>query len=154
MNHEDGLPEDLARALRALDARAARRAERVDPARVADRVLERLRSKPEPARRVIRFPLPAPRIWVAAAAAAVVLAVGGVLARGGGPAHSTSVPVAMQALDSLSQSQLETVLAAAGEVRPVALEDYRSSSPTLDDLDEQQLRALLQAVQHVEGSTP
>ena len=49
------LPEDLERAFRTLDAQAAMRAERVDPERVAERVLERLRTE---ARIEVLLPLP------------------------------------------------------------------------------------------------
>lgn len=153
------LPEDLARAFRALDARAGRRAERVDPSRVAARVLERLRDDEAPARRVFSlapaFRFAAPRYWAVAAALAV-LVIGGTVARTviqGGSSRSVAVPVAFQALDSLSQTQLETVLQVAGQVRPVATESATSSGSSLEGLNEQQLRALLQAVQQSEGGT-
>lgn len=154
------LPEDLGRAFRKLDAWATRRAARVDPERVAARVLERL--KAEPARRELMFPRRfgwpvAPR-WIAVAAAAlVVVAGGGVTARvllQGGRGAAVPVPVVAAGLDSLSQQQLETVLRAAGEVKPVAVQvSGVSSAGTWDDLSEQQLRAVLQAVQQVQGET-
>lgn len=154
------LPEDLGRAFRELDAWAARRAERVDPDRVAARVLERL--KVEPARRELTFPIRfgfplAPR-WMAVAAAALLLVVGGgVTARIlqlGGRGDVVSVPVVAAGLDSLSQQQLERVLRVAGEVKPIAVQSAGvSSAVTWDDLSEQQLRAVLQAVQQVQGET-
>ncbi len=101
------------------------------------------------------MPFAAPRYWAVAAALAV-LVVGGTVARTAlrhGPSRSIAVPVALQALDSLSQTQLETVLQVAGQVRPVVTESYTSSGTSLEDLNEQQLRALLQAVQQSEGGT-
>jgi hypothetical protein len=156
------LPEDLERAFRTLDAQAARRAERVDPERVAVRVLERLRAEQAPARRVLSlhrgfrlsafgFRLPA---FVLAAAAVVVLLAGTVatgLLRQEVATPSMGVPVVAQGLDSLSQEQLETVLRAAGDVRPLAVQSFGSPAGTWDDLSETQLRAVLQAVQQVQG---
>jgi len=150
------LPEELERALGKLDARAASRARRVDPERVAARVLERLRTEREPARRLV-FPAGlgfslSPR-WVALAAAATVVVVAGgiatgVLRRGGG--RSVAVPVVAAALDSLSRQELETVLSAAGEVRAVVTDSVPVVTGAWDELSEEQLRAVLQAVRQDE----
>ena len=78
------LPEDLSRAFDALDARAARRAARVDPSRVAARVLARLRTKEAPSHRVLSFGyrLAASGYRLAAVAAMLaVLVIGGSVAR-------------------------------------------------------------------------
>jgi len=149
------LPGDLERALGKLDARAAGRAARVDPERVAARVLERLRSERAPSRWLafpLRLAIPAVPRWaeVAAAAALVVVAGGiaaGVLRGGGG---SLAVPVVAQSLDSLSRQQLETVLSVAAEVRPVVSDTVRLTGGVWEELSEEQLRAVLQAVQQVE----
>jgi len=158
------LPEDLERAFRTLDAQAARRAERVDPERVAAQVLERLRAEKAPAPRVLSlfpgfrlsafgFQRPA---FALAAAAAVVLLVGSVatgLLRRDVTTPSIGVPVVAQGLDSLNQQQLETVLRVAGDVRPLAVQSFGSPAGMWDDLSETQLRAVLQAVQQVQGET-
>lgn len=158
------LPEDLERAFRTLDAQAARRAERVDPERVAAQVLERLRAEKAPAPRVLSL-FPAFRLSAfrsrlpafALAAAAVALLLTGTVATGllrrEVATPSIGVPVVAQGLDSLSQQQLETVLRVAGDVRPLAVESFGSPAGTWDDLSETQLRAVLQAVQQVQGET-
>ena len=151
------LPEDLERAFRTLDAQAARRAERVDPERVAARVLERLRTEKAPAPRVLSlspgFRLPA---FALAAAAVVVLLAGTTVAgllRRDVTAGSIAVPVVAQGLDSLNQQQLETVLRVAGGVQPLAVQSFESPAGMWDDLSETQLRAVLQAVQQVQGES-
>ena len=147
------LPDDMERALRDLDALAARRAERVDAELVAARVTARLRAEPVRGARV--FPRPwafpvSPR-WVGMAAAALVVVLAGTMARSiirpGGSA-SVPVPVIAQGIDSLDVQGLERLLRVAGEVRPSAAEPVRvAGSGTWDDLSEEQLRAVLQAVQ-------
>lgn len=146
------LPGDLERALRELDAEAGRRAARVSPERVAARVVARLRAEPAAGAVVVRS-----RRWVGLAAAAVlVVAVGGVALRlaGGGSAPPVAVPVIARGLDSLDVADLERVLRVAGEVEPQAAALVpASASATWDDLTEAQLRAVLQAVQQDEGGT-
>lgn len=155
------LPGDLERAWRKLDARAARRADRVDPERVASRVRERLASEPALAERVFASPMwqvvrDAPR-WAALAAAAVVVLTVGTVASGAlrsGDGEQTLVfPVVAQALEKLNAEQLETVLQVAGEVKPLAAEPRQAAAAPWDNLSEEQLRAVLQAVQQVEGET-
>lgn len=165
------LPEDLERAFRALDAQAAMRAERVDPERVAERVLERLRTEEAPAPRVLslspgsrlhasffRLPASGSRLHAfALAAAAVVLLLAGTtitgLLRRDVATGSIAVPVVAQGLDSLNQQQLETVLRVAGDVQPLAVQSFESPAGMWDDLSETQLRAVLQAVQQVQGES-
>ena len=154
------LPEDLERAFRTLDAQAARRAERVDPERVAAQVLERLRAERAPARRFVfplRIAVPVPARWMALAAAAVIVLLVGTMATGllrrDVTTGSIAVPVVAQGLDSLNQQQLETVLRVAGDVQPLTVQSFGSPAGMWDDLSETQLRAVLQAVQQVQGET-
>ena len=156
------LPEDLERAFRTLDAQAAMRAERLDPERVAARVIERLRTDEAPAPRVLSlspgFRLSAFgfRAFALAAAALVLLLAGTTitgLLRRDVTTGSIAVPVVAQGLDSLNQQQLETVLRVAGDVQPLAVQSFGSPAGMWDDLSETQLRAVLQAVQQVQGET-
>ena len=72
----DELPREIEAALKALDARAAEQAARVDVERVAARVLERLRQgEAMPSRRILWMSPVALR----AAAAMVLLVAGGAL---------------------------------------------------------------------------
>ncbi len=136
------LPDDLRRALAALDARATKAAAQVDAERVAARVLQRLRSEPAPAA--------TPRHWRTAlrvAAAVVVLAAGTVLVRvltddrPGAPV--ATLPLELP--ESLSTTQATALMDAI-----TAGTDSAAAAPvtlTLDDLNEAELRALLQAMQ-------
>lgn len=150
------LPDDLERALRELDARAARRAEGVDAERIAARVAARLREEPAREVRVFARPwaLPVSARWVGVAAAAVVVVLAGVMAKTllrSGHEASVPVPVLAQGIDSLDVQGLERLLRVAGDVRPSAAEPVRvSGNGTWDDLSEEQLRAVLQAVQQSE----
>ncbi len=150
------LPDDLARALRRLDAQAARRAERVDAERVVARVAARLREEPEPASRVValRWAFPVAPRWMGVAAAALVVVLGGTMARSilwPRGAADVAVPTLAQGMDSLDVQGLERLLRVAGEVKPSVAEPVRvSSNGTWDDLSEEQLRAVLQAVQQSE----
>ena len=149
----DELPRELEAALKALETRAAERAARVDVERVAARVLERLRhGGAAPTRRLLWMSPVALR----AAAAVVVLVAGGALVTltRERPQQSASVrlPVTIPAADSLNSGQLEAVLKAAGEVRPVV--DTAApvhSSGSLDDLSEPQLETLLASLNGAEG---
>lgn len=149
----DELPREIETALKALDARATEQAARVDVERVAARVLERLRhGDAAPSRRILWMSPVALR----AAAAVVVLVAGGALVTltMERPQQSASVklPVTIPAADSLNSGQLEAVLKAAGEVRPVV--DTAApvlSSGSLDDLSEPQLETLLASLKGAEG---
>ncbi len=149
----DELPPEIGAALKALDARAARRAARVDVERVAARVLDRLRQgEVERPRRVLWMPPVALR----AAAAVVVLAAAGVIASLAThhPEQSASLrlPVAIPAMDSLNAGQLESVLQAAGEVSPVADSQVPAlSGRSLDDLTDDQLQTLLASLSDAQG---
>ncbi len=149
------MPPALRAALQALDARAGRSAERVDVERVAARVLERLRREGAGAEGPRRVWWTAPAS-VRVAAAVVVLAVAGLVARistdHGQRAAALRLPVGIAVMDSLSSGQLEAVLEAAGDVRPAADSLVPlTSSGSLDDLSEAQLETLLASLSGAEG---
>jgi len=152
------LPDGLERALKELDARAAAKAEAVDAARVAARVLARLRAEPEVPARVLpwRGAAPAARRWVGIAAALLIVVGAGTVTtsilshRGPG---AVALPVVSQGLDSLDVSGLESVLKATAEVRPLAGQSAVRTTGSWDDLSEDQLRAVLQAVQQPQART-
>lgn len=156
MDHLSELPGPIARALEALDAEAARRAARLDVERTAARVLARLRAEPEAEMH------PALRLWAApwslrVAAAVGVLVVAAAVAtvslRPGGGAGSgkLSLPVAVQGVDSLGQTETDALLRAVDEIRPLNAAAPEPSIVSVEDLSEQELRALLVAMQSSEG---
>jgi hypothetical protein len=66
-------------------------------------------------------------------------------------AADVAVPTLAQGMDSLDVQGLERLLRVAGEVKPSVAEPVRvSANGTWDDLSEEQLRAVLQAVQQSE----
>jgi hypothetical protein len=149
----DELSKELKRALETLDARAARRAGRVDVERVAARVAERLRTEPEAA-------VPAPRVprAVRVAAAVALLITGGVLAgtlldgpAGGGAARAGWAPDRGW-LDSLTPEQADTLLETLSEVRLLNVVAAPSSG-NVEELSAEELRALLQAMESSEGGS-
>jgi hypothetical protein len=138
------LPDDLAKAMGALDARAARAAARVDAERVAARVLERLRSEPD-----VVGPL---RPWrvLRIAAALALLVTGGVVVRR--VMRDDAVTVVRAALpvdvpESLSTRQVEAVFEAVAAVPSDTAVIMTSAAVSVEDLNEAELRALLQAMQ-------
>ena len=138
------LPESLDRALKALDAEAARAAGRVDAGRVAEGVLRGLREPPA----VVATPWWS-RTWLRAAAAVVLLVVGAVVARNlAGPGRGTEVAVSVP--DSMSATQVQALLNAMDSLTASA-----DSAPalviTMDNLDESELLTLLQAMESSEG---
>ncbi len=157
MDHMSDLPPGMAKALEDLDARAERAAARVDVERVAARVLSRLSAEPEAPMTLLGRVLGAPRAWRVAAAAALVVLGGSVtwlgLRHDAPPLTMTAtggLPVA--GVDSLDQQQAESVLRAVNGIQPVNAAVPRASAVTMDDLSEQELRALLQAMQSREGA--
>jgi len=153
------LPDDIARALAVLAARAARRAAAVDPERVAERVVARLKDEPAAAESPERRWLSAPRSLRVAAAVTLFVVAGTttlVMVRGGSPPvaapAAVALPVAIQGADSLSQSEQEAVLKALEGVRTVNGAAPRPSTVLVEDLSETELRALLQAMQASEGA--
>jgi hypothetical protein len=141
MDGVNDLPEDLKRALDALDARAARAASGVDAGRVADRVLARLRTEP------VEAAAPRWRTALRLAAAIAVLATGTVVVRvlteGARPAAVAALP--MDLPDSLSSAQAAALIEAVAAGSDSA--GITAAAITVDDLDEAELRALLQAMQ-------
>jgi len=139
------LPDDLAKALAALDARAATMAARVDASRVAARVTERLRAESAPAPR---------RGWtvVRIAAALAILAAGAVATRAvlrqERPAAVAALPVEVP--DSVSEQQAAAALDAMATGADSAT--ATAAVITVDDLNEAELQALLQTMQSEEGS--
>jgi hypothetical protein len=141
MNAE--LPDRLAAAMRALDARAVERSARVNAEHVAAAVVERLRRggavEPE-------------RLWwmrpaALRVAAGLVLVVAATWTASVVREHSlqtaVSLPVTIPAMDSLSAGQLESVLQAAGQVRAANFGPVSPSNGSLDNLSEQQLQQVL-----------
>ncbi len=147
--HLKELPDELQRALGALDERAARAAAGLDAERVAGRVVARLREKP--AVRVVWWSRPP---VMALAASVAVVAIAGLTAREmlrrevGEATAVAALPVG-EVLDTLSERQAEAILAAVsgGTLNgDVAL----ASAVSVEDLNETELRALLQALERSE----
>ncbi len=145
----DDLDPELARALELLERRATASADTIDAGRVAANVLARLR-QPE----VVAVPLwrrPALRV----AAAIAVLVIGAVVAtiavRPSPGEFAAALPVAAEgSLDSLEASAAESLLAAVDQVQVEAASG--PGAPTLEDLTESELLALLQAMESTEGT--
>lgn len=143
--------DELNEALKALEARAGRRAAKVNAERVAARVVERLRTEPA----VERPTWGGGRMLRVAAMAAVVI-TGGALAttllRGPEPAASLGACALPVCPTELTAAQSDSLLRSLDEVR--ALNGAaRSSSPSVEELNEDQLRALLQAMQSSEEAS-
>lgn len=154
MDPVNELPVGMAKALEELDAKAQRAAARVDVERVAARVLARLAAEPETPVTLMGRVLGAPRSWRVAAAAALVIVGGTVTALGlgtGKPAVATVITLPVSGVDSLNQSEAEAVLRVVGGIQSVNATVPRASAVSVDDLSEQELRALLQAMQSKEG---
>jgi len=135
------VPEKLEAALRSLEARAAARSARVNPERVAAKVLERLRREGMVEARVWWM---RPAALKVAAAAVLVVAAGWTATAVRHHATETAVrlPVTIP-VDSLSTGQLESVLQAAGQVRSANFGPLAPSNGSLDSLSEQQLQQVL-----------
>jgi hypothetical protein len=144
MDDLNALPDDLRRALEALDARSARRARAVDPARIAQQVVARLRTEP------IEMPADRRRHWTArpvarAAAAAVLLLVGGVLVRqrlAEGPTATASLPVGVVAESALADDG-GVVATAVDSLLVVNARDTAASIVSVEDLTVTELETLL-----------
>ena len=155
----DELPDNLARALQALDGAAARSAAQLDEQRVATGVLERLRREPA-------VPAVPARRWrgvsLRVAAVAVVLVIGGVIAQRlaispvGGRNDFAGLPVQLPA-DSLDSGQATELLAAVEQARAVPAGIADSATTTartvmVDDLSETELRTLLRIMESSEAT--
>ena len=133
---EQELPPSLKKAIERLDVKGHAAANRLDLEKVRAGTLERLKSAPPAAAPLRRY------VWRAAAAVALVLA-GSVLVTKQG---ARGLPIA---LDSLDAADSTAVLAVVNEVA-VADSALVSSVVSVDDLNEQELRALLQALENEE----
>jgi hypothetical protein len=146
MDDLNELPDDLKRALESLDARSERRARAVDPRRVAERVLARLRSEPaEDARPRWQGLL---RVAALAAAAVIVLAALSVAVmriRTGSIAPESAAAALPVELDqeSLAVGQADALLKAAENIPVTAAAETEPSMVTVEELDEQELQTLL-----------
>lgn len=148
---KDELPGPIAAALKALDARAARAAARVNADRVAARVMERLRREGAVEPRRVWWVRPA--VLRVAAALVVLLGVGATATRildHGATTAAVRLPVAIP-VDSLSTQQLEAVLREAAQLRAANFVPVSSSNQLLDSLSEQELQKLLASLSDAEG---
>lgn len=153
MDPVNELPDRIARALEALDARAGRAAAGLNQERVADRVAKRLRDGEMPAApgvwpRLLAWPL---ALKVAAAAAVLLTAGSLAILRPGAGHERGSVAAQLDGVDSLSVSEAEAVLNVVDSIRAVNASVPETSAVSVEDLSEQELRALLQAMQSTEG---
>jgi len=154
MNREDDLPPVLGQALESLQARAERAARKVQVERVATHVLRRLADEPA-----------VPALWgwgigagraLRVAAAILLLVTGGTLTMtllrsDAAPALDTACAMP-SCLRGLTAAQSDSLLRTLDEVR-VLNGAPRSSSALVEDLDAQELRALLQAMQNTEEAS-
>jgi len=134
---DDELTPELRKALGQLDAEAQAASHRLDVTRVSATVLNRLKAEPH-ARTLVRLPA-----WRAAAVVALLIGGAVVLNRGDQP---RGLPVVID--DSVSTADSQAVLLAveaANDSTATAV-----NGVTMDDLSEQELRALLQALENEE----
>lgn len=157
MDPVNELPSEIAQALSALEAEASRRAARLDVERVAARVVARLRQAPEGRLTFLVRMMTVPGLLRVAAAALVIVAAGTVttvMVRHGTVPVAATLPLPEPVADSLDRTQAEALLRAVDELRAVnAVTPHGTSAVTVEDLSEQELRALLQAMQSSEEGT-
>lgn len=135
---EQELPPSLKKAIERLDVKAHAAANRLDLEKVRAGTLERLARPTD-----VYHGMHRKGIAVASAAAVVGALFIGRMVFGNGP---IGLPVAM---DSVTAADSQAVLAAVGEVA-VADTTVTTSAVLVDDLNEQELRALLQALENEE----
>ena len=152
----DKLPDHIAEALRALDRDATQSAEQVDAGRVAARVLQRLKDEPV---RVLR-PRPLSVIGLRIAAAIAILVIGGAVTQRllmhRAPAGVQALPVLPAAPGStvVDVSTQEAMLNAVDDARSAAADTAGApANVTVDDLNEQELQALLTTMDDQGGGT-
>ena len=150
----DGLEGRIADALVALDRDAERRAAQVDPARVAAAVLQRLRNEPVRVLHPRRPSLVALRV---AAVVAVLVISGGVMQRLLRQPSASSASLALPVV--LPESPLadgsvpqEALLDAVSVAHAASHGALPAATVTIDDLNEQELQALLAHVDDLGGS--
>ncbi len=150
MDELEDLPNELARALDRLDARAERRAARLDAERVSAAVLKRLREEPEVA---VHRRFGAPALVRVAAGLAIVVTAGAVGAR---LLHHQSpewLPVVdARTARTLAGTRADSLLKAVDHIQ-VLNAAVPVTSASVEELNTQQLRALLQAMQSSEEGT-
>jgi hypothetical protein len=143
MNGKDELDGNLARALDALEVRAQRAAGKVDAELVAAAVLKRLRTGDvEPVAR------PLWQLTLVRAAAVLVLMAASALAVArfvSPPGSADALPVAMQAAE-FSAGDFDSMMTAVEEARSASRAGAVTTSVTVYDLNEQELVALLTAL--------
>lgn len=149
--NDESLGPELERALGELGSRAARSAARLDSARVAAQVVERLRAERA---RPFLFRDVAPR-HLAVAAALVVTVISGAVLRAvvqQRPPVTGAVALPLGAYaDTLSETQARAILemvAEAGALNGNVV--VPSASVTIEDLNETELRTLLQSLERTE----
>ena len=148
MDDLNELPDNVARALKALEADADRAAARVNTGRVADGVLKQLR-QPE----VVEARHPS-RGWLRVAAVLVVLLGAAGLVRRLVDVPDNTVAAAglpIQA-DSLAPTEAQALLGAIDSLNILPAESSITSRVSLDDLSETELQALLQSMETSEGT--
>lgn len=152
MDDLNELPDNVARALKALEADADRAAARVNTGRVADGVLKRLR-QPE----VVEVRHPS-RGWLRIAAALVVLLGGAGLVRRlvevpDNASVAAGLPIQWQReADSLAPTEAQALLGAIDSLNIAPAESSITSRVSLDDLSETELQALLRSMETSEGT--
>jgi len=153
MDAMNELPDDLAKALKALDERAAQRARAVNTGRVARTVMERLRSEPALEERPMWV-----RRWraMALAAAVVVLAALGIAvlrtqgARPGASVATLALPLELDT-QALAEGQEQALLQAVEEVPAAAAAYSEPSLGSVEELNEQELQTLLRDMERLNG---
>ena len=158
MDELEDLPKEIAQALGLLDARAERRAAHVDAERVSAGVLRRLREEPEAASLSVlgrRFGLGG---MVRVAAGLAILVVAGVvgarlLHEREAPSHTGWLPVVdAHAARALTTAGADSLIRAVDHIQ-VLNGSAPSTSASVEELNGQELRALLQAMQTSEEGT-
>jgi len=139
-NEPEELSPELKRAMELLDQRAQASASRLDVNRVSERVISRLQTEPLPGGMPVRR-------YATRIAAALALIVGGLLLMRDRAPEVASLPVPM---DSVSVADSQAVLMA---VQQAATDTTMTvtNGVTVEDLNEQELRALLQALESEES---
>lgn len=153
MDDLNELPDVIRRGLERLDDRAEARARHVDAARVAERVVERLRSVPAEMPRPQRRWQWAVRPLALAAAAAVVLLAGGALLRQrlAGRDATAALPVGILAESTLA-SHATAVAGAVDSLLVVNGSELTTSIVTVEDLTAAELETLLDELGSSESS--
>jgi len=144
----DELPEEIRAALAKLDARAEAAAQRVDVGRIVDGVLNDVKTAREE-RRANDGAGKAAR-WIRAAATIALVAGGAATAVLVAKNEAPEVAGLPLNIDSLHASDSQAIMIAVEGLRSPDT-TIASAMVTVDDLSEQELRALLQAMENEES---